>query len=121
MVARLSYRVHVDTLGSVAESIRSGKYVKSGQLYPPAYEEFSRIRSLIWLAVYLVPLGVALWAAFGPCRTFGPNCPRDPDYQLGALAVGGGLTLVLLAASILPGVRELRRQANRPEGPGGRG
>ncbi len=110
-----------DTLGSIAEALRSGRFVDSGRRHPPIHQPYSARAFWLWallppfVALVVFPgviAGVEYWQC---CTTPGRSLM---DYVLGRawrgngpVIVGGLFTALILGVQFLPGLWALRADA----------
>lgn len=113
-----------DTLGSIAASLRSGRFVDSGRRQPPIHHPYSAGAFWLWallppfVALGLFPAIIALFEYWQCCGVLSPSFTESMDYVLGRawrwngpVILGSLFTALILGGQLLPGLWALRADA----------
>ncbi|MEL7079825.1 MAG: hypothetical protein AAGK82_00255 [Pseudomonadota bacterium] len=109
LVADYTTRVEMDTIASMAASIRERRYVRSGLQSPPLHMPFSMPSFGGWMLAFFLPFLISLYAAFWPFNPICRFCAVSEGLIAKTLSIGGGISLALLGLAVLPGLVELYR------------
>jgi hypothetical protein len=121
LVSRYTVRPVDDTLGSIAASLRSGRFVDSGRRRPAVHQPMPLATFLAWLigplAVLLVgiPVGVA-YLEHRQCCAAGAEALSDyilrRAYRAdGPILFAGPFAALVVGSTVLPGLMALRADA----------
>ena len=114
-LAHVDVRLETETLASLVETFRTGRYVSSGLLQPPLNPPRSRRYVLFWtLALLLGPVAIAAGLTLLPCNSLRNDCWSPPAERFRAFLFWPTLICAgLLALAWLPGLLDLWRAARR--------
>jgi len=121
LLDRFTVRPSDDTLASIAESLRTGRFVESGRRCPPVHAPMSKVKTLLWLLVPLalvlvvLPVGVA-YGEYAQCCEYYEMSAFDyianEAYRLnGPILFGGLFALFVIVSEFAPGLLALRAEA----------